>query len=90
MKPFNKLKLTDNCPQHLKEKMFEIPDNLYVQAQKNVNPLLALKREINKEHSRPGQQPVTNNCKTLIEILENRLLPPTTLNLANPCANAER
>ena len=91
LKPFKKLKLTDDCPQHLKEKMFGIPDNLYVQAQNNVNPLLVLKHEINREHNRQRQQQKqTSNPKTLIEILENRLLPPTTLNLANPSANIER
>ncbi|TMW43229.1 hypothetical protein DOY81_011691, partial [Sarcophaga bullata] len=62
-KPFNKLKLTDDCPQHLREKMFEIPDNLYVQAQKNVNPLLVLKQEINKDYNGQRQQPTTNNPK---------------------------
>ncbi|XP_037815360.1 uncharacterized protein LOC119606057 isoform X3 [Lucilia sericata] len=99
-KPFCKLITLDECPADLKEKMHQIPDKLYLKGenatqQMDIDEMQTEKfKENQSENFNPEQTAIKpNNNRNSIEILENRLLPPTQIpftgqvNVASQCLN---
>ncbi|KAM7345303.1 telomere ends associated isoform 2-T2 [Cochliomyia hominivorax] len=107
-KPLNKLKILPQCPEQIRKKIFEIPNNLYLKGEKcnenviekSIKQVAQEQRNVLKEQCKENvneEQEIRNKNKSCsskgpIEILENRLLPPTTLTLitnSNKDSNVE-
>lgn len=84
LKPFNKFKVSDDCPLNVKEKMLEIPTNLAKDSNfsppetsptTTPNPQTTEDREVANVFQESKQQKEKSvSQKPMIEILENRLL----------------
>ncbi|XP_023302813.2 uncharacterized protein LOC111684831 isoform X1 [Lucilia cuprina] len=100
-KPFSKLITLDECPADLREKMHQIPEKLYLKGQNATEQMdidemqTETFKENQSENLNPQQTASTNakNKRNSIEILENRLLPPTHIpftgqvNVVSQCLN---